>query len=119
MLATGRKIDAYWPVEADEHTRSIGNNVTKRLKTQYEAQLAPDFLRPSLPPDIELITEQMVIDMSLIHLLSANWRSSDIAGVAADRARAAANSDETRERIAYVEIIRKWVIKHNTACHLV
>ena len=106
-------------MEADEHTRSIGNNVTKRLKSQYKTQLAPDFLRPALPQDIELITEQMVIDISPIHLLAANWSSSDIAGVAADRARAAANSDETRERIAYVEIIRKWVIKHNTACHFV
>ena len=119
MLTSGRKIDAYWPVEADEHTRSIGNNVTKRLKSQYKAQLAPDFLRPTLPQDIELITEQMVIDISPIHLLAANWSSSDIAGVAADRARAAANSDETRGRLSSVERIRKWVVKHNTTCHFV
>jgi len=75
ILAIARhEIDAYCPVEADEHMSFIGNNVTKRLKTQYKAQLAPDFLRPTLPQDIELITERMVIDMILIHLLSANWR---------------------------------------------
>jgi hypothetical protein len=102
MLATGRKIDAYWPVEADEHARSIGNNITKSLETQYKAQLAPDFLRPTLPQDIKLITGQMVIDISPIHLSSANWHSSDIAGAAADRTRTAANSDETRGRIIYV-----------------
>jgi hypothetical protein len=41
MLTSGRKIDAYWPVEADEHTRSIEDNITKRLKTQYSTIRSP------------------------------------------------------------------------------
>jgi hypothetical protein len=117
LLAAGHFIDSYWLSEIDRDARSIGDHIIQRLKREHADQLHPLFDNSSgtLPNDITLITEQMIIDMGRIDLFSSAWPCTDLSGASREEAQ---GLDGDRSALFFkTEEILAWVRKYNPHCH--
>ena len=118
MMTAGLPIERYWRSEPDAKSRSMGDNITRRLKRQFPGQLLPEFDSHinAIPNNPSLITEEMIVDLGRIDCLTAMW--APLATPPGASREALSHQDgETPAQFLTVDQILFRVRRHSPHCH--